>query len=155
MGFMGFGMQKWIYTMRPRKPFSMKRKGSFSRIPTYNRYFQLQSSKDTTNYNFEIILLTIFAIILTSTLPKWHDYAIERHKQEIAYAKAQDDKAFNFLIKSGKYRLSKGSLAGAYSEFKLAEDIRPNDAELNALLFETLSRLCINYKKHCYKLDNF
>ena len=25
MGYMGFGMQRWIYTMRPRKPFSGKR----------------------------------------------------------------------------------------------------------------------------------
>ncbi|BAO77507.1 hypothetical protein WPG_3277 [Winogradskyella sp. PG-2] len=35
MGFMGFGMQKWIYTMRARKPFSMQGKGSFTKILTY------------------------------------------------------------------------------------------------------------------------
>ncbi|MCF8233727.1 MAG: hypothetical protein K9G67_02840 [Bacteroidales bacterium] len=25
MGYMGFGIQRWIYTMRPRKPFSGRR----------------------------------------------------------------------------------------------------------------------------------
>ena len=47
MGYMGLGLQKWIYTMRPRKPFSMQRKGSFTAVPTYSREFKLQYSSES------------------------------------------------------------------------------------------------------------
>ncbi len=46
MGYMGLDFQRWIYGMRPRKPFSMQRKGSFSTLPSYQREFKIQASKE-------------------------------------------------------------------------------------------------------------
>ena len=63
--------------------------------------------------------------------------------------------AFKFLIKSGKNRLIAGNIVGAYSEFSLAHNIKPNDVELNQLLTETLSILCYNDTNYCLKLDVF
>ena len=71
MGFMGFGMQKWIYTMRPRKPFSMQRKGSFTVILTYKRSFKLQPSKNKNGYNFGVLFFLILAVIISLAIPKW------------------------------------------------------------------------------------
>lgn len=36
MGYMGFGLQKWIYTMKPRRPFSRDRKPTGNTIDTYS-----------------------------------------------------------------------------------------------------------------------
>ncbi|EPR70765.1 hypothetical protein ADIWIN_3412 [Winogradskyella psychrotolerans RS-3] len=72
-----------------------------------------------------------------------------QHKQELAWAIKKDRDAFNFLIKSGKQRLNKGRISGAYSEFKLAYAIKPKDKELNQLLLDTLGILCLDYDRHC------
>lgn len=54
-------------------------------------------------------------------------------------------------MKSGKLRLKSGRISGAYSEFKLAHAIQPNNIEVNKLLFETLEILCLDY---CKDLSN-
>ena len=64
MGFMGFGMQKWIYTMRPRKPFSMQRKGSFTAVPSKSRKFKLQPLENKGSCNLAIVLLIIFSLLI-------------------------------------------------------------------------------------------
>jgi len=149
MGFMGFGMQKWIYSMRPRKPYSMQRKGSFTVIPTYTRKFKLQHSTNDGGYNFGIILFFVMVLVITLAIPHYLENARLRHQQEVAWAIKKENRAFKFLLKSGKWRLNKGRISGAYSEFKLAYAIRPNDKELNKLLLETLEILCLDYNRHC------
>ena len=149
MGYMGLGLQKWIYGMRPRKPFSMQRKGSFTAVPTYSREFKLQYSNNKGSYNFGIILFFIMVLIIALSIPHWIEDSRLRHKEELAWTLKKDNDAFNFLIKSGKMRLNKGEISGAYSEFKLAYAIKPKDKALNQLLFETLGILCVDYNKHC------
>ncbi|REE07847.1 hypothetical protein DFQ09_11041 [Winogradskyella pacifica] len=149
MGYMGLGLQKWIYGMRPRKPFSMQRKGSFTAVPTYSREFKLQYSNNKGSYNFGIILFLVMVLVITLCIPSWLDHSRLQHKQELAWAIKKDNDAFNFLIKSGKQRVSKGRILGAYSEFKLAYAIKPKDKELNQLLLETLIILCLDYNKYC------
>ena len=68
--------------------------------------------------------------------------------------KEQDEKAFNFLIKSGKKRLVSNNIVGAYSEFNLAYQIKPNSEELNQLLIETLSILCTKNTDYCDRLNS-
>ena len=153
MGFMGFGMQKWIYTMRPRKPFSMQRKGSFTVIPTYSRKFKLQPSKNKGNYNFGILLFLIMVIVISFAIPNWLTQARIHHKEVIALRISKDNKAFDFLMNSGKKRLLKGNINGAYSEFKLAIAIMPFNSEVNQLLFETISLLCQENEDFCKELD--
>ncbi len=154
MGFMGFGMQKWIYTMRPRKPYSMQRKGSFTVIPTYKRNFKLQPSKNTTGYNFGILFFMVLVVVSGFAIPHWQIHARIHHKNVLAIRSHEDTIAFNFLIRSGKRRLQDGSLLSAYSEFKLAHAIKPNNTSVNQLLTETLTLLCLDHNKHCKELDN-
>ncbi|MBF8149967.1 hypothetical protein ITJ86_08655 [Winogradskyella sp. F6397] len=149
MGYMGLGLQKWIYAMRPRKPFSMQRKGSFTAVPTYSREFKLQYSNNEGSYNFGIILFLIMVLVIALAIPRWIEDSRLRHQQELAWAIQKDNYAFNFLLKSGKWRLNKGRISGAYSEFKLAYAIKPDNVELNALLLETLEILCLDYNRHC------
>jgi len=61
----------------------------------------------------------------------------------------------NFLLNSGKKRLVSNNILGAYSEFNLAYKIKPNNKELNQLMIETLSTLCISEEKYCDRLDVF
>ena len=152
MGFMGFGMQKWIYTMRPRKPFSMQRKGSFTVLPSNSRKFRLQPSENKGSYNIAIVLLIVFPLLIGLMIPKWSVYEDKRNMEEIEFRLAKDNYAFNFLIDSGKKRLSSGKIYGAYSEFTLAHNIKPNHKELNSLLLETLEILCFDYNNHCDEL---
>ncbi|WP_341217178.1 hypothetical protein, partial [uncultured Wocania sp.] len=66
-----------------------------------------------------------------------------------------DNDAFHFLLRSGKNRLLSNKILEAYYEFNLAYSIRPNDKELNRLMIETLSILCVREDKYCDKLDVF
>jgi len=149
MGYMGLGLQKWIYGMRPRQPFSMQRKGSFTAVPTYSRKFKLQYSNNKGSYNFGIILFFVMVLVIALSIPRCLEDARLRHKEELAWVIQKDNDAFNFLLKSGKSRLHKGRISGAYSEFKLAYAIKPDHKELNALLLETLEILCLDYNRHC------
>ncbi|MBU2929819.1 hypothetical protein [Winogradskyella psychrotolerans] len=142
-------MQKWIYGMRPRQPFSMQRKGSFTAVPTYSRKFKLQYSNNEGSYNFGIILFFVMVLVIALSIPHWIEDSKLRHQNEIAWAIKKDNYAFNFLLKSGKSRLHKGRISEAYSEFKLAYAIRPDNVELKALLSETLEILCLDYNVHC------
>jgi len=64
-----------------------------------------------------------------------------------------DKEAFVFLMNSGKQRLKSNNISGAYSEFKLAQNIRPEDQELSDLMLQTLSMLCEQKNKYCTELD--
>ena len=149
MGYMGLGLQKWIYGMRPRKPYSMQRKGSFTEVPTYSRAFKLQYSNNEGSYNFGIVLFVVMVLLIALSIPRWLEDSKKRHQYELALAIQKDNDAFTFLLKSGKSRLHKGRISGAYSEFKLAYAIKPNNKELNSLLLETLEILCLDYNRHC------
>lgn len=139
--------------MRPRKPFSMQKKGSFTAVPTYKRSFKLQPSKNKGNYNLGILLLLIFLFVVGFSIPNWLEHARINDKEEIALRVEKNNMMFNFLMTSGKERLVNGNVSGAYSEFKLATELKPNDKELNILLYETLSILCFDYNEHCDDLD--
>ena len=49
--------------------------------------------------------------------------------------------------------MSSGKIHGAYSEFTLALNLKPNNKELNSLLLETLEILCFDYNTHCDELE--
>lgn len=152
MGYMGMGMQKWIYKMKPRKPFSMKRKDSFTKIPLYKRTFKIQPSKSSAySYLLGVFLFLLFLVITISIIPKWMSYEAENHLAIIESEQHKNDFTFNFLMNSGKKRLKNGNLIGAYSEFKLAKAIFPKHKRLNQLFLETTTSLCLNkglYRKY-------
>lgn len=145
-GYMGFGLQKWIYSRNPRKKMFVKERiPSFTSLPKYSRTFKLQASivENKKLMGFLTVLITIgFIVVINLTYQKFNDYSNEYNKKMNVYHNHKNEKAFNFLMDSGKYRLESNKLLGAYSEFKLAYDINPDDDELNQLMLETLITLC-------------
>ncbi len=157
MGYMGFGMQKWIYSRNPKKPFSKGRIPSFTAVDTYEGKFKLQPSKPFGRFFivFSILLLGLFFSIIYLKKDEFLIHSNKVHNQYNERVAQINKDAFKFLIKSGKNRLIAGNIVGAYSEFSLAHNIKPNDVELNQLLTETLSILCYNDTNYCLKLDVF
>ena len=157
MGYMGLGMQKWIYTMKPRRPYSMERKGSFTSVPLHKSEFKLQPSKDKGNSLYFLYFVIIIALCLFVILSKdkWLEHSEFVYKEKLEIVKEQEAIAFDFLFDSGISRFHARNYEGAYSEFKLAYNINPNNAELNDFLEETLFLLCFDQNKHCEDLDNY
>ncbi|WP_299113489.1 hypothetical protein [uncultured Winogradskyella sp.] len=154
MGFMGFGMQKWIYTMRPRQPYSMERKGSFTKIPIYEREFKLRPSKNKGNYNFGILLFLVLTMLTCISIPNWLKQARIHNQKVETLREAKNDRAFKFLLTSGTRRLNAQNYIGALSEFKLAKNIKPNSIEANQLLLEVVSLLCEKNDIYCKEYEN-
>ncbi|WP_298345786.1 hypothetical protein [uncultured Algibacter sp.] len=157
-GYIGFGLQKWIYSRNPRKKmFEKERPSSFTSLPKYSRGFKLQTSiiENKKLMGLLTVLITIcFLVVINLTYNKFNNYSNEYNKKMSAYHNYKNDKAFNFLMDSGKYLLESNKMLEAYSEFKLAYNIRPNDKELNQLMIETLIALCDEKLRYCDELDS-
>ena len=155
MGYMGFGMQSWVYKMRPRKPFSMERKMSFDPLTKYSRQFKIQPSVNK-NVRLKNLLLVLSILIMIPLLFNismgFVDYNRNHYRLMGKRIQNENKEAFDFLIDSGKYRLSINNFIGAQSEFKLAVKIYPENKEAYQLLIETTSILCDNDNKYCDEL---
>lgn len=154
MGYMGFGMQKWIYTMRPRRPFSMDRKSSFTSVPVYKREFNGKDYRNKTSLFLGIVLMIVLLICAVSFYPLFKSYHKEHRISILELERIQSEKAFNFLMESGRYRLRNNNFKGAYSEFELALAIFPDNKQAKSLYLETVFILCFNDNIHCEKLDH-
>jgi hypothetical protein len=156
-GYMGFGMQSWLYKKRPRKPFAKRGQvPSFSPLHNYSRTFSLKPHVKKNNLLtglFTLAILILSAYFVFTYCDRFTDYSNQHRQLVIVQTQKQDEQGFNFLINSGKRRLSNNNVKGAYSEFHLAYNIRPENEELNRLLLETLSILCSEEIKYCDKLD--
>ena len=153
MGYMGFRMQKWIYTMQPRRPFSIDRKSSFTSIPVYKREFHGKENRNKTSLFLGVVLMLVLIICTVSFYPVFKSYHKELRISILKLERIQSEKAFNFLMESGIYRLRNNNFKGAYSEFELALAIFPDNKQARSLYLETVSILCFNDKIHCEKLD--
>ncbi|SHH55079.1 hypothetical protein [Winogradskyella jejuensis] len=154
MGYMGMGMQKWIYTMRPRKPFSMERKGSFTVIPKYKRTFKIQYSNIKTDFFIKTVVIALFSIITVQLLYQWRVYEQNHFKSLKVINESKTNWEFNFLMKSGRERLNQQNVIGAYSEFKLAIAIYPDNIEAKELLIQSAIMTCYNHGKYCEELES-
>ena len=64
MGYMGFGMQRWVYKMKPRKLFSFERKPSFEALPKYRREFKLKPRSYEEKPLLSLIIIISVVLIL-------------------------------------------------------------------------------------------
>lgn len=157
MGYMGFGMQSCVYNRRPRKVFSKRgRIPSFSTLPKYSRAYKIKPHVKENKYKYVFLGLIVFislVFLIKTFTTKFIIYTNNQSRVLLENSKQKDIEAFSFLLKSGKRRLLSNNIVGAYSEFNLAYNIRPESEELNQLLIETLSILCSEREKYCDKLD--
>ncbi len=155
MGYMGMGLQQWIYGMQPRKPFSVEPKKTFTALPKYSRTFKLQPSKPVGNFYiiFSLLLLSFFLVVVFVKKPAFLEHARKVQVQKAERIEVFNKEAFLFLMKSGKSRLQDNNVIGAYSEFKLAHNLCPKNKEAMDLLFNTTYILCANNNAFCKELD--
>lgn len=158
MGYMGFGMQSWVYKRQPRKPFSKRGQiPSFTPLLKYSRTFQLKPQKKKSKYKNAFLSLLVFLSLVflfsafTQKLTFYNKNYNSIVNEEI---NRRDNEAYHFLLNSGKKRLLANNIVGAYSEFNLAYNIKPNNEELNQLIIETLSILCSENIEYCDVLDS-
>ena len=156
-GYMGFGLQKWIYSRAPRKKlFVRERLPSFTSLPKYSRTFTLKPKVKENNVLKGILTIFIalaFCAILHSSYQKYTGYSQAQAIKLNDYQNNKDQIAFNFLINSGYNRLENNNVKAAYSEFKLAYNINSKNETLNKLMVETLMVLCDTDVHYCHELD--
>lgn len=131
---------------------------SFTPLQKYSRTFQLKASVKENKLLSGLIAIgiSLFMIFLSYTyIQEFTNYSNAHNKQVIAYNNYEFERAFNFLMNSGIYRLETNKLTDAYSEFKLAYAIHKNNEQLNQLIIETLIILCDNNEKYCNDLEIF
>jgi cytochrome c-type biogenesis protein CcmH/NrfG len=176
MGYMGLGMQKWIYTQRPRKPFSKLRKLSIvtdkrfaiDDLKVGGRTHKNPSKRDiklvlermgrTSLRNKLLNLLIAFAIILLTyvILIKYEPWKSTENTEQ--YLIQQQEKAlqlkienFNMSISYGKHYLNKGDFVLAKQEFHHALEVFPNNQETLEYLVKTYMQDCITNEVNCEK----
>lgn len=165
---MGFGMQKWIYTQRPRKPFSRNRKNSFSAIPSDSPRephldgFENISASGRKELSKErkinwriyratnsliVILIVAFAVLFI--INQLHPfYTATKPLETISKDQLERYKAFNLSMEYGMNSLDKGDYNQAIKEFKNAQNIEP----LNQLAFYALAK---SYYLSCLSNDEY
>ena len=156
-GYMGLGLQQWIYSRNPQKKMFKKQPlKSFTALPKYSRTFKLQSSrKENKILNGLITVLFVFSASLLSifTINQYIAYSNKHAQDIIDITKKKDLETFSFLVNSGEDRLINNQALRAYSEFKLAQNINPESERLSQLIIETLSVLCADNNEFCKELD--
>lgn len=154
--YLGFGKANWINTQRPRKAFSKrKRKSSHDIFPTCNSTYKLKLTFKSSHLNI-IISLLIIGLLVFGFYTKTNDMMVHSKRIEAQKRESRirsNNEAYIFLMRSGERRLGLNNVVGAYSEFKLAYNIYPENEHLNQLLIETLSILCESENHYCTELD--
>lgn len=157
-GYMGFGMQNWLYKTKSRKPFE-KRKSipSFSALPKYQRNFQLKKNKKHSNKLAAFLTIAIICCFLLVGFYMSNQFVSysEKHRSELRKTNIKlDQDAFNFLMESGILELKNQRPEIAYTKFKLALLVFPENKRANQLYLETLSVLCSEDIIYCELLNS-
>jgi hypothetical protein len=174
MGYMGFGLQKWIYNMKPRKPFKKSNKNSgFENYDQSNREFKLKESYSSNpeilderineakrRIKFNIRLDNIHSSIYIISLLALAIFAFfginnygERNQETqtiMSSRKLQEEKnALTVVMKSGINYLNNNEIENAIKEFELAITIEPKSEEALYYYVLSLSIDCENNNRNC------
>lgn len=130
MGYMGFGMQKWIYTMRPRRPFTKARKAGFDTIASGINEHQFVIPPDKSKKRVPLWIFAIIGtIILTFTIINLEEFFSEQEKvriiKELADKKEMEGE-FKSFYTSGIAYYETGQWDKARSEFEYALRLKNN-----------------------------
>ena len=153
-GYMGFGMQSWLYKKKPRKPFDKRETlPSYRALPKYQRTFQPKRNKNRSTKLTAFLTIAIifcFLIVLNYMSAQFVTYS-KKHRKALNQKNIDlDNEAFNFLMDSGIFELKSQRPEIAFKKFELALKLFPEDERINQLYLETLSVLCEKDKvKYC------
>ncbi|WP_452597641.1 hypothetical protein [Pontimicrobium sp. MEBiC01747] len=158
MGLMGFGMDNRVHRKRPKKPYKISNITSFVPLQGYSRKFTLKKNEKEKSQQKGALILLIVLIISCFFFIERNNFVKyqKEHNELMDIRKAIDNNiAFRFLMESGISRLHNNNVLGAYSEFKLAYKIYPENEKLKQLIIETASVLCAKEETYCNDLDNY
>ncbi|MGE0079466.1 MAG: tetratricopeptide repeat protein [Bacteroidales bacterium] len=177
MGYMGFGLQKWIYSQRPRKPFKKREsplgheyiyieqgrtfpaEGSFApnpigveeRIEESKKRYRINSRLEKFKYFifFIMFLTSIIAIIVNKNRPKIEHEVITNINKE------NNRNALKLFIETGKYNLEWNNLNSAIEEFERALYLEPNNIEALNYYILALTIDCEQNNRSCDRAIEF
>ena len=108
VGYMGFGMQSWLYKKRPRKPFTKRGQvPSFTPLHSNTRTFSIKPHLKKNNIYAGLITLVAISIsilLVVNYSQKFVSYSQERSELIEYNNSKQENYTFNFLLNSGKKR---------------------------------------------------
>lgn len=128
MGYMGFGMQRWIYSLKPKRPFSKDRKEGYDTIPagTGNFHFGIPHEKSRRNIPLWLFgvagLLIIFVTIFNFSdfMSDQEKVRINRDKRE----KKEQEQEFSSFYNSAILFYESGDWEKAKNDFEFALQLR-------------------------------
>lgn len=175
MGYMGLGMQRWIYNHKIRRPFKYREgRGGYDTIDLKTRNFRLadtpttdekkiqekiDSSRHILRHNILIgkihSSIYIASILLLSaasifSIRYFRSSAANNYPGNIIERRNQEiESAVNLLLKSGKHYLDKNELEFALREFGQAANIAPENPRAIAYYVLALALDCEFNQKNC------
>jgi hypothetical protein len=165
MGYSGFGLQKWIFTQKARKPFSRKRGADVDNSKFNNRFSFLSgvySKEEAINkisirkrYNLVlafvlVIFLLGFAFFFIKGIKKY-EVIHKNSKNEIINSTQAE--SFFILKELGNQYFENKDFANAVIEFELAFAIKP-DNEIKLKLLTCYENLCETDLSYCDKYND-
>jgi tetratricopeptide (TPR) repeat protein len=175
MGYMGLGMQRWIYNHKIRRPFKYREgRGGYDTINFKTRDFRLadtpttdekkiQEKIDSSRYILKHNILIgkvhsfiyIASILLLSVASIFSIRYFSRSEAQIypgniiERRNQETETAVNILLKSGKFYLDNNDLEYALKDFEQAVNIAPDNPRAIAYYVLVLALDCEFNKKNC------
>jgi tetratricopeptide (TPR) repeat protein len=181
MGYMGFGLQKWIYTMKPRKPFKKRSENfGYETNESHERRFKLKEqtlanperlderiNKDRKRIKLNIKLDRIHSIIYIISLfviaivvfVGVRDFGVSQSQENYRIIKSRQaqekERSLSFLLKSGIYYLNNTEIESAIKEFELALGVDPTSSDALYYYVLSLSVDCELSNRNCERALEF
>lgn len=175
MGYMGFGMQRWLYNRRPRRPFSKDRIPLGDTIPQYtHREIKLAhtasrqkptSGKAQSRAKVKILTrdyledktvdiflaLVMMAILILLGVSLYHSviFSMDEQENRKPLSDQVENREFRMAIQYGRHYLKKGDYEMAANEFSTANRVKPDNLEALTGLSRAYFGLCLNESVHC------
>ena len=177
MGYMGFGMQNWIFRQRPRRAFSKDRKPTGDTIPRlvtkeFNISGRAQKNPEQIEQNKRyylgrirkrsikdkivsaLILAAIFlSVFLLYKYQPWKRFEVSKEDLILAQQRVEKRKkaAFDMTLSYGNRKLVDGEIESAIKEFEHALKIFPNSLEAMVGLAKSYLMDCETNRNNCEK----
>lgn len=165
MGYGGFGLQKWIYKQKARKPFTNSRK-SISENSSFSDKFNLATGsldKEETLKRIkkrkiiDLLTIIVFISVLVSVSFFFASYFLKYEKEleqyELINIEGRALESYRILINSGQNYFEAENYVSAAYEFELAYKIK-KEAKIKLKLIKCYNELCNNNNVYCTKLKN-
>ena len=170
MGYMGFGLQRWIYRQRPRRFLSKEQKPIHSEIEMImikpfqpivllnitNNESRLSSFKKIQNRRqklriYSLLGLAFFSLLMIFLFTNFSitDKTYSNHNDIRNSINREKSNAYRVLTISGRLASERGKYQFAYDEFKRADKLYPKAVYHKVYIGNMYLKLCKEQKIYC------